>query len=208
LRPALQRSLRHQPRWGQGPTGPRSWRRPPPRLPLDHAPALQHRSARCGRRLRRDAERSQMAETRSETPISSLGLHMRRAMHKRICSSLPPHRRGRLFCIGVSAQLPAHCSKACKYPDRNSCMIFPGSAGVSPAPEAARMAALPGYKRSEHNGSKILSRYLQVHRRTTSAIKTSKQLLRCSSVPMVCKKRSPCAIGLPCVSAGTRKTSS
>jgi hypothetical protein len=39
-------------------------------------------------------------------------------------------------------------------------MIFPGSAGVSPAPEAARMAALPGYKRQEHNGSKILSRYL------------------------------------------------
>ena len=31
-----------------------------------------------------------------------------------------------------------------KYLDRNSCMVFPGSAGVSPAPEAAKMAALSG----------------------------------------------------------------
>jgi hypothetical protein len=39
-----------------------------------------------------------------------------------------------------------------KYLDSNSCMIFPGSAGVSPTSEAARMAALPGYKLQEHNG--------------------------------------------------------
>jgi hypothetical protein len=38
------------------------------------------------------------------------------------------------------------------YLDSNSCLVFPGSAGVSPAPEAARMAALPGYKRQKHNG--------------------------------------------------------
>ncbi len=34
--------------------------------------------------------------------------------------------------------------------DKNSCRVFPGSAGVSPAPEAARMAALPGYDRQTH----------------------------------------------------------
>ena len=44
-----------------------------------------------------------------------------------------------------------------KYLNRNSCMVFPGSAGVSPAQEAARMAALPGYKLQEHNGIKIVS---------------------------------------------------
>ena len=34
---------------------------------------------------------------------------------------------------------------------------MPGSAGVSPAREAAKMAALPGYKLQEHNGIKIMS---------------------------------------------------
>ena len=48
-----------------------------------------------------------------------------------------------------------------KYLDSNSCMIFPGSAGVSPASEAARMAALPGYKFQEHHGIQITSRYLE-----------------------------------------------
>src|SRR5215510_7801993 len=28
------------------------------------------------------------------------------------CSGPPPHRRGRLFCMGVSAQFRVHCPKA------------------------------------------------------------------------------------------------
>jgi hypothetical protein len=39
-------------------------------------------------------------------------------------------------------------------------MIFPGSAGVSPAQQAARMAALPGDKRQEHHGIHMMSGYL------------------------------------------------
>jgi hypothetical protein len=52
------------------------------------------------------------------------------------------------------------CKVIATYLDRSSCMVFPGSAGVSPAPEAAKMAALPGYKQQEHNGIKIMSRYV------------------------------------------------
>jgi hypothetical protein len=33
-----------------------------------------------------------------------------------------------------------------QYLDRHSCLVFPGSAGVSPAQKAARMATLPGFK--------------------------------------------------------------
>jgi hypothetical protein len=33
-----------------------------------------------------------------------------------------------------------------QYLDRHSCIVFPGSAGVSPAQKAAWMAALPGFK--------------------------------------------------------------
>ena len=47
-----------------------------------------------------------------------------------------------------------------KYLDRDSYMVFPGSAGVSPAPKAARMAALPGCKLPEHNSINIMSGYL------------------------------------------------
>jgi hypothetical protein len=35
--------------------------------------------------------------------------------------------------------------------------IFPGSAGASPALEAARMTAFPGYKRREYHGSTRMS---------------------------------------------------
>jgi hypothetical protein len=47
-----------------------------------------------------------------------------------------------------------------QYLDRNSGMVFPGSAGVSPAQKAARLAALPGYKLSERHGSNMMSGYL------------------------------------------------
>jgi hypothetical protein len=47
-----------------------------------------------------------------------------------------------------------------KYLDRHSCLVFPGSAGVSPASDAARMAALPGYKGAEHHGIHMMSEYL------------------------------------------------
>jgi hypothetical protein len=46
------------------------------------------------------------------------------------------------------------------YLDSNACLIFPGSAGVSPAQVAARMAALPGYRLQEHNGIKSMFRYV------------------------------------------------
>jgi hypothetical protein len=39
-------------------------------------------------------------------------------------------------------------------------MVFPGSAGVSPAQKAARMAALPGDKRQEPHGIQSMSGYL------------------------------------------------
>jgi hypothetical protein len=47
-----------------------------------------------------------------------------------------------------------------KYLDRHSCVVFPGSAGVSPAQKAAILAALPEYKLSEHHGSNMMSGYL------------------------------------------------
>ena len=65
--------------------------------------------------------------------------------------------------VGEGSQM-SHGAKAsgraAKYLNRNSCMVFPGSAGVSPAPEAARMAALPGETPQDHHDLKIVSRYL------------------------------------------------
>jgi hypothetical protein len=46
------------------------------------------------------------------------------------------------------------------YLDRHSCLVFPGSAGVSPAQKAAILAALPGYKLHEHHGNYMMFWYL------------------------------------------------
>jgi hypothetical protein len=79
---------------------------------------------------------------------SCLGHGARCAWRTSCASALPwsTHRR----CIQQTS----------KYLDSNSYSVFPGSAGVSPAQQAARMAALPGYKLQEHHGIHMMSGYL------------------------------------------------
>jgi hypothetical protein len=62
------------------------------------------------------------------------------------------------FRLTTGPRIYDHVSS--NYLDSNSCSVFPGSAGVSPAQQAARMAALPGYKLQEHHGIQMMSGYL------------------------------------------------
>src|SRR5215467_3458667 len=82
------------PRRGRIATPARRWRVAGP-------PARETRGVR-GRP--QAAERSREGRAGPRGPCTLLSVRTREGLGKDTCSSPPPHRRGRLFCLGVSAQ--------------------------------------------------------------------------------------------------------
>ena len=75
-----------------------------------HSPAAPEAKRRRG--LRRDAERSPMAETSSEAHARCPRFSQARSAANGTGSRPPPHRRSRLFCMGGSAQWWVHGPQA------------------------------------------------------------------------------------------------